>query len=503
MAPSPNAKVELEDQILGKVATLFEETLSHQPPSNIIELWKEHVEIRRILDEVTEIQAKLGDTNERLSNSERNAETIKKFLDWSDNMGIARNNVTIGSTKTNGLSLQATGKIPEGHIVARVPRHAMITLDLARKSSILKKAFEQDRIVGGMDNVGLALFLAAQWIQNEKSKWHPYLSCLPNTFPTPLFYTEEQLLQLKPSPIFEEGLTFYRTIARQFCYFLMAVSKNRMYESAQKRKDTRNTMDVPMFYNAPFTVSNFTPRLYFWSVAVVTTRVNMVPSEHLVGKDNKPVIIPSLIPFLDMANHENVETENPVEDLVCYSPSEECAVITSHCDLEAGKEVTIFYGCRSKGEHLLHNGFVPLNHGKQDVMNIKIGIPRTDKTLDAKKALIEKFVANVYCTGNIFHMDIYNYREHPFPLDLLMFASIFVSKEASEADIVKPEVRKQGLEFFKTRFALLKKSYENAIDKSKLKEVGIDGDAARLKAAEVEILEIALKYCENLEKQQN
>lgn len=500
MAPSPTT--ELEDRILGKIATLFEETLSHPPPSNIVELWKEHVEIRRILDDVTGIQAELGDTDKDISSSKRDDETIKRFLTWSDNAGIARNNVTIGSTKTSGLSLQATGPIPKDHIVARVPRHAMMTLDLAKKSSLLKKAFEQDRIISGMDNVGLALFLAAHWLQKEKSKWHSYISILPNSFPTPLFYTEEQLLQLKPSPIFEEALTFYRTISRQYCYFLMAVAKNRMFESAQKRKNSRNTMDVPIFYNAPFTVANFTPRLYFWAVVVVTTRVNMVPSENQVLDDGKPVIIPALIPFLDMANHENIETDQQVEDLVCYSPSEECAVITSHCDMDAGREVTIFYGCRSKGEHLLHNGFVPLNHGKQDIMKLKIGIPKTDKTLEAKKKLIEKYVANAYCFGNIYHVDLYSYRDHPFPLDLLMFAAIFVSSEPTDEAVSKPEVRRKGLEFLKTRFALLKRSYENSFDVSLLKEVGINGDAARLKAAEANILQLALDYCEKLEEQQ-
>ncbi|CAP29385.1 Protein CBR-SET-27 [Caenorhabditis briggsae] len=481
MAPTPDG--ELEDQILGKIATLFEQTLSRPPPSSIVDLWKEHSAIRRILDEVSSLQARVSDTDKRLSDSVRDAEVIKKFMAWADGVEVARNN---NDSKWSH----------------RCPcsRHAMMTLDLAKKSSLLKKAFERDPIVSGMDNVGLALFLAVHWLQNEKSKWHSYISILPNSFPTPLFYTEEQLLQLKPSPIFEEALTFYRTIARQFCYFLLAVAKNKIYESAQRRKDARNTMDVPIFYNAPFTVYNFTPRLYFWSVGTVTTRVNMVPSENGSGDDGKAIMIPALIPLLDMANHESVVTD-PVDDLVCYAPADECAVITSHCDLEAGKEVTIFYGCRSKGEHLIHNGFIPINHQKQDFFKLKIGIPKSDKTLEAKKKLIEKYVQNVYCTGNIFHVDLYNYPEQPFPLDLLMFAAIFVCPEATDAAITKPEIRKKGLEFLKTRFSLLKRSYEASFDALKLTQVGIDGDAARLKAGESEILQMALTYCEKLEKQ--
>uniref|UniRef100_A0A8R1DXL7 protein-histidine N-methyltransferase n=1 Tax=Caenorhabditis japonica TaxID=281687 RepID=A0A8R1DXL7_CAEJA len=486
-----------DDDLLRKVATLFEETLSQQPPANIVELWKEHLKIRRVLEEVGAIQAKLGDTDERLGKAKRDSSAIDAFLKWADGVGIARNNVTIGITQSNGFSLQATSSIPKAHIVARVPRHAMITLDHARKSAMLKKAFERDPIVSGMENVGLALFLSCQWLSAEKSKWNPYISVLPTTFPTPLFYSEDQLLNLKPSPIFEEALLFYRTISRQYSYFLLAVAKNKMFDNAQNR---RNGMEPPIFYNSPFTVENFTSKLYFWAVGIVTTRVNMVPSESATGQDGKPAIIPALIPVLDMANHENLATDTPMEDLVCYSPDEECAVITSHKDVKSDEEVTIFYGTRSIGEHLLHNGFVPLHHGKFDVLKLKIGIPKTDKHLGTKLELVKKLVPSVHASGNIFHVDLFNYRTQPFSDDLLQFAAIFVATEPTEKSITTTELQKKGLEFLKARFSLLTRSYESSFDASKLQEISVEGDAARLKRAELEIFKLAFNHCELLEK---
>lgn len=82
-----------------------------------------------------------------------------------------------------------------------------------------------------------------------------------------------------------------------------------------------------------------------------------------------------------------------------------------------------------------------------------------------------------------------------------MFAAIFVSTTPTEEAVSAPENRKKGLEFLKTRFSLLKRSYESSFDASKLKEIGIDGDSARLKSAELDILQLALNYCETLEKQ--
>ncbi|CAI2347438.1 unnamed protein product [Caenorhabditis sp. 36 PRJEB53466] len=496
MASSSATKTEIEDQILQKISVLFEETFSKPPPSNIVELWKEHVAIRRTLNEVSSLQVQISETDKQLNSQVRDAETIKAFLTWSDSIGIARNNVTIGETEFAGLSLQATGPIPNGHVVARVPRHAMITLDMARKSPMLRKVFEWDPLVSGMDNVGLALFVAGQWLNKPNTKWNSYLSILPNSFPTPLFYTEEQLLQLKPSPIFEEAIHFFRTITRQFAYFLLAISKNRLYDQAQK-KDQRNT-EVPLYYNSSFTVANFTPTLYFWAVGVVTTRVNMVPSETATGEDGKPAIIPALIPVLDMANHES--SDNPIDDLVCYAPDEECAVITSHCDMEAGRQVTIFYGARSKGEHLLHNGFVPVHHGKFDVLKLKFGIPKTDKALATKQELIRKLVASVEASANIYHVDLIEVVEHPFPEDLIIFGAIFVTPEPTEELVSTTEARKKGLEFLKTRFTLLRRSYDTAFDASNLDKMSIEGDTARLKSAELQILQLALNHCDVLEK---
>lgn len=108
------------------------------------------------------------------------------------------------------------------------------------------------------------------------------------------------LLQLlKPSPVFEEALLFYRTVARQFIYYLLMVGRNDVFDNTRRVgfrsplllvllsffsalisfQRERAMVQPPLLYNSPFTVDNFTFSLYRWSVGTVTTRINLIPSE--------------------------------------------------------------------------------------------------------------------------------------------------------------------------------------------------------------------------------
>ncbi|KJH45393.1 hypothetical protein DICVIV_08560 [Dictyocaulus viviparus] len=182
----------IRGEYMQAAADLFENTLTKPPTPNILELWKEHQHIRKELMEISAKQSLLADTDVRLSKT-RTQEDLTCFLNWADKIGIKRFGVTVAECReVNGLGLLAEEKISEKDCCLMIPRNAMISTDLARKSSMTKNLFEQDSIVRNMANVGLALFLCAQWIKAD-SKWSPYLKVLPNVYTTPLFYTEEEL----------------------------------------------------------------------------------------------------------------------------------------------------------------------------------------------------------------------------------------------------------------------------------------------------------------------
>ncbi|VDM56173.1 unnamed protein product [Angiostrongylus costaricensis] len=372
----------LKGEFLQTAADLFESVLSKPPTHNIVDLWKEHQHIRKTLEEISTKQALLGDTDVRLLKP-RSSDDLACFLRWADGMGIKRYGVTVAECReVGGLGLLAEIDVPEKECCLTVPRHAIISTDLAKKSS-LKNLFERDSIVRNMANVGLALFICTQRVKSD-SKWTSYLNVLPNVYTTPLFYTEEELQYLKPSPVFEEALLFYRTVARQFIYYLLLIGRNDLYDRASRNRKART--QPPLMYSSPFTVVNFTFSLYRWSVGTVTTRINLIPSETTRADGT----VPALIPMLDMANHEVVLGSDDLGDAVSFSTENDYAEVLASKDIRAGEWVSMFYGRRSCAEHLLHNGFVPPDDNPFDSYKLKIskcGFLATSEPTTLRKAV--------------------------------------------------------------------------------------------------------------------
>ncbi len=48
---------------------------------------------------------------------------------------------------------------------------------------------------------------------------------------------------LRPSPLFEDSLLFYRNVARQFVYFHMIVQRNLQHEKARKVDTVHESID--------------------------------------------------------------------------------------------------------------------------------------------------------------------------------------------------------------------------------------------------------------------
>lgn len=485
---------DIRREAITQIVGLLDNHLNKAPSTNIVELWKEHQAIRRTLEEASANQAKLANTDKDLARK-RSKETLTKFNDWAAHCGVKSESIAVTQCNAvGGFGLKAKTDISQGSVLVSVPRHAMISTDIAKKSAVLKKAFERDPIVQGMDNVGLALYLSCQRLSTD-SKWTPYLDVLPSQFTTPLFYTEDELLDLKPSPIFEESILFYRAVARQFCYFYMQVSKNDLYESM--RKKNRTNEQPPPLYNTPFTVDNFTFSLYRWAVCCVTTRINLVPSGVERNRDGSPKLIPALIPVLDMANHElSDEIDGEDESPVLYSRETDSAEIVAHKSIAKNGDVTIYYGRRSNADHLLHNGFVPAGENPHDRYKLKIALPRSDKFYDEKKKLIEELGFNGWSQSNVFVYDIALGPE-PFHPTLETFAKVYVVEKPNKENLDLPQTMNKAVSFLKNRFALLERAYGNIESGATVNEKNIE----LLKRSELVIISNARSFCENWEKQ--
>ncbi|KIH64481.1 hypothetical protein ANCDUO_05207 [Ancylostoma duodenale] len=322
-----------------------------------------------------------------------------------------------------------------------------------------------------MANVGLALFLCAQRVKKD-SRWTAYLN------------------YLKPSPVFEEALLFYRTVARQFAYYLLMIGRNDLYDKTSRREKAGT--QPPLLYYSPFTVDNFTFSLYRWSVGTVTTRINLIPGEMGKTRDGAMQMVPALIPVLDMANHEFIEGSEDLGEAVSYSTEDDCAEILAAKNVAAGEWVSMYYGRRTGAEHLLHNGFVPVGENPFDSYKLKISLGHSDKNFKEKQKLFAEMGFSE--KSNVYMYDI-GCGSHPFHPSMEHFARIYVS-DKPEA-ISEPATLGKAVHFLKNRFAILERSYGVIPEGKTLNEKNIE----RLKKAEVAILKNARIHCEEWEKE--
>jgi histone-lysine N-methyltransferase SETD3 len=238
-----------------------------------------------------------------------------------------------------GYGLKATRDLKDSEKLLQIPRKLMLTVDSAKQSA-LGPLIGEDRILQVMPNVILALHLLNEKL-NPKSFWKPYIDILPYQYSTPLYWVPEDLQFLKGSPTQGDAISQYRNIARQYAYFYRLLQKT---PAASK-----------LLLKDHFTFDN-----YRWAVSSVMTRQNQIP-----GRDGSKATL-GLIPLWDMCNHTNgIYTSDYNAD----ADACECFCLQ---DFAADQQILIFYGPRSNGEFLVHNGFVYPDN-EHDQLRLKLG----------------------------------------------------------------------------------------------------------------------------------
>ncbi|KAF7967425.1 hypothetical protein HWV62_19045 [Athelia sp. TMB] len=123
------------------------------------------------------------------------AQSYKGFIDVSV--------MDVTTFPGEGRGVIALRDIPEGHTLFAIPR----SLTLSTRTSILPallgpikwKNFELDKGWSG-------LILCMMWeeAQGTSSKWYPYLSQLPTAFDTPMFWSADELEELKGTSVVDK-----------------------------------------------------------------------------------------------------------------------------------------------------------------------------------------------------------------------------------------------------------------------------------------------------------
>ncbi|KAK3786270.1 hypothetical protein RRG08_002014 [Elysia crispata] len=438
---SPHPPVELPKTVKreeGELVASLLEVCSKPPESGSREL-EDYPQIHALVESIRKIQSAF------ILPEGNRTESFDPFLKWLNDNGVNTESIEISEFPGVGFGLKTMKDLKEGDKLLQIPRKLMLTVDSAKKSS-LGPLISEDKILQVMPNVTLALH-----VLNEKftpnSFWKPYIDSLPNKYSTPLYWGSEELQLLKGSPVQGDAINQYRNIARQYAYF---------YRLLQKSPAVK---DLPL-------KEHFTFENYRWAVSTVMTRQNQIPA-----RDGSRATL-GLIPLWDMCNHTNgIYTSD-------YNANEDACECFCLQDFPSGQQILIFYGPRSNGEFLVHNGFVYADN-EHDRLCLKLGISKGDSLFALKSEVLGKL--------NLAPSRSFYLHRGRFPVDgdLLAFLRVFCMAEdflkekysgdsapgPEEMEILKDENQCVDTEneekvwsFLHTRASLLLKAYPCSIE---------------------------------------
>lgn len=425
---------------------------------------EEYMKIKALVEKVIDLQSGLCTP---AVDREKN---FPGFIEWLHSNGVETSVVDIKNFPGCGYGLQATKDLKEADPFLTIPRKVMMTTQTAR-DSVLGPLIGQDKMLQAMPSILLALHLLCEKKMLE-SFWKPYIDVLPDSYCTPLYFTEDEIKLLKGSPVQSDCYNQLKNIARQYAYFY------RLFQN------------LPATSKLPIK-DCFTFEDYRWAVSTVMTRQNQIPTP-----DGSKITF-GLIPMWDMCNHCNgtITTD--------YNMESDCSDCFALKEFKQGEQISIFYGARSNAELLVHNGFVyPEND--MDRTAIKLGISKSDNLIDKKTKLL---TALGLAPSRMFF--IYS-GEIPVDPHLVSFLRVFNMTEdeiscydcenMSEEDLEKMgdvntpingENEEKLWKFLETRLALLLRAYDTTAeeDENLLKEAGITDN---------KLFIIQLRRCEKL-----
>ncbi|XP_041468746.1 actin-histidine N-methyltransferase-like [Lytechinus variegatus] len=442
-------------------------------PPTTGEQWEEFLQIHNVIEKIRKRQK--GEPNHQSKREEH----FEAFFKWLNKNGVSSDSVKIAKFD-QGYGLQATKDIKSDEQLLNIPRKVMMTDQNALESPTIGELVRGDRLLKGMPNVALAVFIISEKLK-PNSFWKPYLDILPSSYNLPLYFTPDDIKLFKGTTVYGEFLKQYKNIARQYGYLfkLFNLPDNSKLQLRE----------------------HFTYDFYRWAVSTVMTRQNQIPA-----KDSKGLSL-SLIPLWDMCNHANGEMKTD------FIEETDSCINMALRDFNVGEQIFICYGRRSSSDLLLYSGFI-YQDNIFDGMAIQLGLSTSDRLYAMKAQLCA--VMKLTVPSQNYHISS---GKVPVSLELLTFLRIFCMNDFELRDRLLGENRTNALYnlvdrnkivsklnelrtcvYLATRITLLQRQYKTSIqeDEEKLKDEKLSArerTATELLLIEKRTLENALEHC--------
>ncbi|KAK9480564.1 hypothetical protein V1514DRAFT_325747 [Lipomyces japonicus] len=281
------------------------------------------------------------------------ADDIEALASWAVSEGGYRApEVVFLKNSVSGTSARSKVAIPQSSPLLACPISLVIDYDKA--ASFL---FGNSRACpfSKSPTIAIRLFLVSQKLLKSESKWAPYIKSLPESFDTPLYYSQKELQLL-------QGTNLIGDVELRKQIWL------KEWELA--------IGELPKRFNR----DEFTPDLYLWACTVLTSR--SFPSNIIFNTANKESY-PVLVPLVDSLNHY------PSTPII-WTSAEGKFTLSTGANVDKGQELFNNYGPKGNEELLMGYGFC-LKDNPFDSVALKIKLPPLSEN---KKALINTELEN-------------------------------------------------------------------------------------------------------------
>lgn len=192
--------------------------LGFDPTATVNDLWSQYNEIDANLQRIQAIESELK--SKSTSGKNRSA-AIDRFYEWAQNNGAKFDGVTIQKFPQYEFGLLAGKDFQCRELFATIPKNMILSLDNLSETATV--VIEQLPVLDTMPNVKLAFALVIEKLQGGASFFKPYLDLLPDRYSTVMYFTPNEMNELKGSSAFVMALNQCKHIARQYAFIRKAI----------------------------------------------------------------------------------------------------------------------------------------------------------------------------------------------------------------------------------------------------------------------------------------
>ncbi|KAL5114483.1 Ribosomal lysine N-methyltransferase 4 [Pleosporales sp. CAS-2024a] len=289
-----------------------------------------------------------------------------RFLAWFKSMGgeFREDLLEIRDLRATeaGRGIVAIKDIPEDTTLFSIPRSAIINIETSEVVGKLPKVFamtdDDNEDWEPLDSWGsLILIMLYEYLQGDASKWKPYFDVLPQKFDTPIFWTADELKELKGTCLTPEKIGKQEIDEALRSRLLPIVAENSSIFYPEHVTQLSEDELLTLAHRIGGTIMAYAFELEDGD------EDSDSDDEDGWTEDRERLAMFGMVPMADMLN-SNADFNAHVN----HGDSLEVTALRSR--LSAGSEILNYYGPLPSSELLRRYGYVTPEHRRYDVVEL-------------------------------------------------------------------------------------------------------------------------------------